>query len=587
MRRLGLVLALLGSTGALAQTGNPYLTYKMVSTADAPFSFYMDSRSPTPAGLSYLVTQNAMERAITTWNSVQCAYPKLRSLGATGSVVPDPSDTFDAVSVSPVWVLSSGDPDMEVFGNVNFVGAITLPRAYAGVLQTCDVFFNGVHFSWSADTVTPTGRMDFETVALHELGHCLGLGHFGDNNPDPSVVVMYQSIESGEALRVLSQTDVTTLCNRYPLQGASASPCFGDGGCATPDLKCIQQPVTNDVSLRLCTKGCGLGVNALCDVPLSCQASTDFSGFDGACLLPGSIVTQVGKPCSSNPQCGNSFGQCRLPETGPSGQTLWAGGYCTQACGPSQQPCPPGSVCAELDEGLRCVQSCRVGLADCRPEYACAQVSSDLTAGVCVPRCYGDQDCANPSQFACRTCDGLCVPRQNSVGQIGDLCATDATCGPGQVCRATSDTSALKQCTQQCARGCGNCTTGSSCTPGRSGDLFCLRDCTGPGTCPLGLRCADTAVGKACQPQCGSDPECPVGQYCYQGECYTPEEDAGCGTLCTRPDAGRPIVVTPRDAGTGDGGFGGCGCGAADPAALFGLLGLLTLATRRRACRQR
>ena len=104
MRRLAVVLGVLAAATAMAQSSNPYLSYKMVSTQQQPFSFYADSRSASPAGLTYLLTQNAMERAIDTWNGVQCAYPKMRGLGATGAAVPDPSDTFDAVSVAPVWV---------------------------------------------------------------------------------------------------------------------------------------------------------------------------------------------------------------------------------------------------------------------------------------------------------------------------------------------------------------------------------------------------------------------------------------------------------------------------------------------------
>lgn len=579
MRRLAALLTVVAG----AASAQDYLTYKMLSNAQNPFPVYVDSRSQTPAGLQYTLMQNAVERAWGTWNAVQCAYPKVRSLGPTGATVVNPSQSYDDYSVTPVWMLVNDADAAQIFGNTSLVAAITLPRAYAGVLQTCDTYFNGPNFSWSLDPVTPANSMDVETVALHEGGHCLGLGHYGLF----AEVVMEQVVEKGVSVRALSSLDTQMLCNRYPLAGESASPCFADGGCGQVDLKCLTQPVTNGLTVNLCTRGCALGVNANCDLPLNCQASSAFSGFTGACLLPGSIVTQVGRDCLSNPDCGNSFGYCQMQQPASGGNFFWLDGYCTQACEPGQPVCPAGSTCAQLDIGQRCLQSCRVGLADCRVNYACAAIDAIGTTGVCIPRCYSDQDCANPSVFTCRACDGLCVARQNISGQIGDACFTDDTCGAGQTCRLTAALSAQKQCTQQCSRGCGVCPTGSTCTPGSRGELFCLRDCTGPGTCPVGMRCADTQVGRSCQPSCSTDPECPVGQYCYQGECYTPMEgDGGCSTLQCRPDAGRPIVVSPKDAGTGPGGTGGCGCASVDPSFAFALLGLLTLASRRRSWRQ-
>lgn len=581
MKRVGLSALLLAASAASAQD---YLTYKMLSTAGNPFPVYVDSRSPTPGGLQYTLMQNAVERAITTWNGVQCAYPKVRSLGPTGATVVNPAQSYDNYSVTPVWMLVDDADARQIFGNIDLVAAITLPRAYAGVLQTCDTYFNGSHLTWSLDPSTPMDRMDVETVALHEMGHCLGLGHYGLF----ADVVMEQVVEKGVPVRVLSTLDVQMLCNRYPLAGESASPCFADGGCGQVDLKCLQQPVTNGLTVKLCTRGCSLGANANCDLPLNCQASTAFSGFTGACVLPGSVVTQVGRDCLVNPDCGNSFGYCQQQQPASGGNFFWIDGYCTQACEPGQPPCPAGSVCAQLDIGRRCLASCRVGLADCRVNYACAQIDSIGTSGVCVPRCFSDQDCADPVAFKCQTCDGLCVARQNVSGHIGDVCLTDATCGAGQLCRLTAAGTNQKQCTQQCARGCSVCPTGSTCTPGLRGELFCLLDCTGPGTCPLGLRCADTQAGKSCQPACNVDPDCPVGQFCNMGECYTPQEaDGGCSTLTCRPDAGRPIVVTPKDAGTGSGGTGGCGCSSVDPSFGFALLGLLTVVSRRRSWRQR
>jgi MYXO-CTERM domain-containing protein len=571
---------LLASGLAAAQD---YLDYKMLSSAAQPFQVYVDSRSQTPAGLQYTLMQNAVERAWATWNAVQCAVPKVNSAGPTGTIVLNPNESFDDFSVTPVWMLMNDADAQQIFGNTMLVVAITLPRAYAGVLQTCDIYFNGPNHRWSVEPTVPTDAADVETIALHEAGHCLGLGHYAVNDS-----IMDQVVEKGLAQRVLTQTDVSKFCTRNPLAGESASPCFADGGCSTPDLKCLTQPVTNGQTLKLCTKGCSIGANAVCDVPLSCQTSSAFSGFTGACLLPGSIVTQVGRDCVANPDCGNSFGYCQQPEPASGGKSFWVEGYCTQACDPGQPACPPNSICSQLGIGDRCLQSCRVGLADCRVDYACAQVDTIGTTGVCVPRCYSDSDCANSTQFTCRTCDGLCVPRQNVAGAIGDPCLTDSNCGAGQSCRTTDPQSTQKQCVQQCSRGCGVCPSGSTCTPAARGELFCLRDCAGVGTCGPALRCADTQVGRSCLPACTSDVNCPVGQFCNLGECYTPMEgDGGCTTLQCRPDAGRPIPIPMKDAGTGIGGTGGCGCSTIDPSFGFGLLALLTFVSRRRSWRQR
>ena len=176
------------------------------------------------------------------------------------------------------------------------------------------------------------------------------LALFNADRPSLSLTEIVSNLPGSKstAFRVLSTLDVQTLCARYPIAGESASPCYADGGCISPDLKCLAQPVTNGLSTNLCTRGCALGANATCDVPFSCQASTSFSGFSGACLLPGSIVTAVGRDCVGNPDCGNSFGYCQAPTAISGGHFAWVEGYCTQACDPRQPPCPPGATTRQL-----------------------------------------------------------------------------------------------------------------------------------------------------------------------------------------------------------------------------------------------
>jgi hypothetical protein len=192
--------------------------------------------------------------------------------------------------------------------------------------------------------------------------------------------------------------------------------------------------------------------------------------------------------------------------------------------------------------------SCRPGFADCRTNYACVLTNS---GGVCAPQCYANVDCQD-SQVDCRTCDGVCVAKQNPSAAIGDLCAQDSNCGAGQSCIVLAPTGAqTPQCTQQCGRGCGMCPTGSSCISTSKG-LNCLKDCTGPNTCPTGLRCADFPSAKGCVPICQQNTDCPVGQNCHEGECVNDVNAAGCGVLCNVVDAGPGVVVKPKDGGPGN-----------------------------------
>ena len=91
MKRLVLVAVLGFSSLAAAQ--QDYLAFKMVSTAQNKFPVYVDSRSPTPGGIQYTLMQNAVERAWATWNAVQCAYPKVASLGPSVGTVQNPIET--------------------------------------------------------------------------------------------------------------------------------------------------------------------------------------------------------------------------------------------------------------------------------------------------------------------------------------------------------------------------------------------------------------------------------------------------------------------------------------------------------------
>ncbi len=584
MRR-ALPLLLLWAAPALAQA---YLPFKMFHDASNPFFYWTDTRNNTPVGLSLSLVQSEINTSWNSWNAVSCSSVRAANQGGSSGVIANPEDPFDVYSVSGVWVTSAGDPMYgSLFGSVDTI-SISVPTSYAGVLKTCDAFFNGVDYAWSVSATTPVNAVDVQSAMVHEAGHCMGLDHYGLNDP---TVVMNPFVPVGGQRRALTALDVTAICDDYPAMNGVGSPCSGDGGCgAATSLRCATQTI-GGVTSSFCTNGCAVNTGAVCDLPLVCTGSTLFNPtYNGACLRPDNTVTLVGAPCGTNGDCGSSLGLCWPQGMTPSGQPQWVGGYCYQTCAGGQTPCPANSACTDV--GLAqpvCLENCRVGFADCRQGYSCALT---VNGGVCIPSCYADVDCGDPSQYLCRVCDGLCVGKQNPTGQVGDQCLDDSTCGPGQNCANLDSTHVEKQCTIGCSRGCASCPNGSSCHPlPTTGELLCLRDCTGAGTCPTGTQCLALPTGHACMPACLTTAECPVGTECFNGECVPPGvDDGGCGAFCQMQDAGKPVPKKDGGAGGGQDNTGGCGCqsGGAGEFALSGCLWLALLAlARARPARER
>lgn len=76
-----------------------------------------------------------------------------------------------------------------------------------------DLFFNAAYFSWTTNPANICGTNDnflMQRVALHELGHMIGLEHSGEGT-----AIMAPSVGCGDIRRILERDDINGLDYLY------------------------------------------------------------------------------------------------------------------------------------------------------------------------------------------------------------------------------------------------------------------------------------------------------------------------------------------------------------------------------------
>jgi hypothetical protein len=219
MRRAVVLLVLLGMCVARADA---YLHFGTgigsvrVHWDPSPARWFLTNRSVP--GVTVADAQAALQRAFQTWHDVPTANIESSFAGLT-SVEPFEDDSLSVIGFQD-------HPDMDrVLGATSFVYDET-----TGVLVEADIFFNSA-FEWSTATAGDNNRFDFESVAVHEVGHFLGLGHsaIGETEMLPdggrrvlgSGAVMFPIAlgRGSTADRVLQADDIAGVSDLYPAAG--------------------------------------------------------------------------------------------------------------------------------------------------------------------------------------------------------------------------------------------------------------------------------------------------------------------------------------------------------------------------------
>ena len=213
------LLAMLLCVGAQPAQAYLHLTFSVGSTPtplkwdEARVRWFATDRSvPSVSATQF---QTAVASAFGTWEGVPTASIAFQFVGFTGAV---PFED-DGISVFGF----DAEPELDrVLGATSFV-----IDTRTGEIVESDVFFNSI-FTWSTSAAGEAGRFDLQSVAVHEIGHFVGLGHsaLGETEIRPeggrrvlaSGAVMFP-ISLGRGVttdRTLQPDDIAGVSDLYP-----------------------------------------------------------------------------------------------------------------------------------------------------------------------------------------------------------------------------------------------------------------------------------------------------------------------------------------------------------------------------------
>ena len=381
---------------------------------ELPLTYYL-ADDGTEQFSNFEELEEIFEDSFATWQNPCCAEFSAEYGGSISR-----ADALDASQTDSVLVFHDEEWPAE-YGGPDTI-AVTLSLVEPGCeLANAPVHFNSKYHLFidaKQHDEPPDHAVDLQSIATHEIGHLLGLGH-----SEFLEATMFAAYVGGTSPRELHDDDIDGVCSLYP----EDCPCTDDEPCRSDEVcdggLCVPDPCTDDED---CDQGSFICLDGTCGYPV-CDEDDDCGGEriceNNRCVEP----CPACRPCTEHADCGHQ-GYCR---------SFPHGGRCFISCGQDSR-CPGDTECTEVPFGDRSFSFCTApdpGHPNeyCPEDYRCEDFDHDFEP------CPGlGKDCARDN-YECSPANDVCLERDDGSLSCSCRCQTNADCGRGNQCISIGD----------------------------------------------------------------------------------------------------------------------------------------------------